>query len=143
MVRLYYFLMILVVWQLSACDKEEKEIENIDGLENPINPERNEVTVGAEGDTISIKTETIFWLHHIVEYEDGVETQYIFNELEDVEDRPQFLKVMTGDWYQVEEREKEVYFVIAPNDTGKERAIEVSISSGNTGDDITITQSAD
>ena len=54
-----------------------------------------------------------------------------------------FRKVMTGDWYQVEEREKEVYFEIAPNETGKERAIEVSISSGNTGDDITVTQSAD
>ena len=135
---------LLLVFALFACDDKEKEIEYpLDGPGIPINPERNEVTVGAEGDTISIKTETIFWLHHIVEYKDGVETQYIFNELEDVEDRPQFLKVMTGDWYQVEEREREVYFVIAPNDTGKERAIEVSISSGNTGDDITVTQSAD
>lgn len=136
--KTFIYSLLLIAFVLSACEDEV-----LIGTDTPINPERNEATIGAEGGTLSIKTETTFWLHHIVEYEDGVETQYIFNELEDVEDRPQFLKVMTGDWYQVEEREREVYFVIAPNDTGKERAIEVSISSGNTGDDITITQSAD
>lgn len=136
--KTFIYSLLLIAFVLSACEDEV-----LIGTDTPINPERNEATIGAEGGTLSIKTETTFWLHHIVEYEDGVETQYIFNELEDVEDRPQFLKVMTGDWYQVEEREREVYFVIAPNDTGKERAIEVSISSGNTGDDITVTQSAD
>lgn len=135
---------LLLVFALFACDDKEKEIEYpLDGPGIPINPERDEVTVAAEGGTLSIKTETTFWLHHIVEYEDGVETQYIFNELEDVEDRPQFLKVMTGDWYQVEEREKEVYFEIAPNETGKERAIKVEIECGDAFDQITVTQTAD
>lgn len=138
------FYSLLLVFALFACDDKEKEIEYpIDGLGIPINPERNEVTVAAEGDTISIRTETTFWLLHIVEYENGVETQWIFNELEDVEERPQFLKVMTGDWYRVEEREKEVYFEIAPNETGKERAIKVEIEHGDAFDRITVTQLAD
>ena len=132
---IYY---LLILFAFVACNEEQEG-----GEQEPINPERNEATIGAEGGTISIKTETTFWLHYIVEYEDGVEKQSIFNELEGEEEPLHFRKVMTGDWYQVEEREREVYFVIAPNDTGKERAIEVSISSGNTGDDITITQSAD
>ena len=135
---------LLLVFVLFACNDKEVVVEDpIVGYATPINPERNEVTVGAEGDTLSIKTETAFWLLHIVEYEDGVEKQYIFNELEDVEDCPQFLKVMTGDWYQVEEREREVYFVIAPNETGKERAIKVEIECGNAFDRITVTQTAD
>ena len=116
------------MFALFACDDKEKEIEYpLDGPGIPINPERDEVTVAAEGGTLSIKTETTFWLHHIVEYEDG----------------PQFLKVMTGDWYQVEEREREVYFVIAPNETGKERAIKVEIECGDAFDQITVTQTAD
>lgn len=136
--KTFIYSLLLIAFVLSACEDEV-----LIGTDTPINPERNEATIGAEGGTISIKTETTFWLHYIVEYEDGVEKQSIFNELEGEEEPLHFRKVMTGDWYQVEERGREVYFVIAPNDTGKERAIEVSISSGNTGDDITITQTAD
>ena len=136
--KTFIYSLLLIAFVLSACEDEV-----LIGTDTPINPERNEATIGAEGGTLSIKTETIFWLHHIVEYKDGVETQYIFNELEDVEDRPQFLKVMTGDWYQVEEREKEVYFEIAPNETGKERAIKVEIECGDAFDQITVTQTAD
>ena len=54
-----------------------------------------------------------------------------------------YRKVMSGDWYQVEEREKEVYFEIAPNETGKERAIKVEIECGDAFDQITVTQTAD
>lgn len=136
--KTFIYSLLLIAFVLSACEDEV-----LIGTDTPINPERNEATIGAEGGTLSIKTETPFWLLYIYEYEDGVEKQSISNELEGEEEPLHFRKVMTGDWYQVEEREREVYFVIAPNDTGKERAIEVSISSGNTGDDITITQSAD
>lgn len=136
--KTFLYSLLLIIFVLSACEDEV-----LIGTDTPINPERNEATIGAEGGTLSIKTETTFWLRYIYEYEDGVEKQSIFNELEGEEEPLHFRKVMTGDWYQVEEREREVYFVIAPNDTGKERAIEVSISSGNTRDDITITQSAD
>lgn len=136
--KTFLYSLLLIIFVLSACEDEV-----LIGTDTPINPERNEATIGAEGGTLSIKTETTFWLRYIYEYEDGVEKQSIFNELEGEEEPLHFRKVMTGDWYQVEEREREVYFVIAPNDTGKERAIEVSVSSGNTRDDITITQSAD
>ena len=136
--KIFIYSLLLIAFVLSACEDEV-----LIGTDTPINPERNEATIGTEGGTLSIKTETTFWLRYIYEYEDGVEKQSIFNELEGEEEPLHFRKVMTGDWYQVEEREKEVYFEIAPNETGKERAIEVSISSGNTGDDITVTQSAD
>ena len=136
MKTIFYYLLILFAFV--ACNEEQEG-----GEQEPINPERNEATIGAEGGTISIKTENIFWLHHIVEYEDGVEKQSIFNELESEEEPLDHRKVMSGDWYQVEEREKEVYFEIAPNETGKERALKVNITSGETFDDITVTQSAD
>lgn len=136
MKTIFYYLLILFAFV--ACNEEQEG-----GEQEPINPERNEATIGAEGGTISIKTENIFWLHHIVEYEDGVEKQSIFNELKSEEEPLDHRKVMSGDWYQVEEREKEVYFEIAPNETGKERALKVNITSGETFDDITVTQSAD
>lgn len=136
MKAIFYYLLILFAFV--ACNEEQEG-----GEQEPINPERNEATIGAEGGTISIKTETTFWLRYIYEYEDGVEKQSIFNELEGEEEPLHFRKVMTGDWYQVEEREKEVYFEIAPNETGKERAIKVEIQSGDAFDRITITQSAD
>ena len=132
---IYY---LLILFAFIGCKDEQME-----GGEDPINPERNEATIGAEGGTLSIKTETTFWLLYIYEYEDGVEKQSIFNELEGEEEPLHFRKVMTGDWYQVEEREKEVYFEIAPNETGKERAIKVEIECGDAFDRITVTQTAD
>ena len=128
----------MILFAFIGCKDEQME-----GGEDPINPERNEATIGAEGGTLSIKTETTFWLLYIYEYEDGVEKQSIFNELKSEEEPLDHRKVMSGDWYQVEEREKEVYFEIAPNETGKERALKVNITSGETFDDITVTQSAD
>ena len=132
---IYY---LLILFAFVACNEEQEG-----GEQEPINPERNEATIGADGGTISIKTETTFWLHYIVEYEDGVEKQSIFNELEGEEEPLDYRKVMSGDWYQVEEREKEVYFEIAPNETGKERAIKVEIECGDAFDQITVTQTAD
>ena len=136
--KTFIYSLLLIAFVLSACEDEV-----LIGTDTPINPERNEATIGAEGGTISIKTENIFWLHHIVEYEDGVEKQSIFNELESEEEPLDHRKVMSGDWYQVEEREKEVYFEIAPNETGKERAIKVEIECGDAFDRITVTQTAD
>lgn len=136
--KTFIYSLLLIAFVLSACEDEV-----LIGTDTPINPERNEATIGAEGGTISIKTETTFWLHYIVEYEDGVEKQSIFNELEGEEEPLDYRKVMSGDWYQVEEREKEVYFEIAPNETGKERAIKVEIECGDAFDQITVTQTAD
>ena len=136
MKTIFYYLLIL--FSFVACNEEQEG-----GEQEPINTERNEATIGTEGGTLSIKTETTFWLHYIVEYEDGVEKQSIFNELEGEEEPLDYRKVMSGDWYQVEEREKEVYFEIAPNETGKERAIKVEIECGDAFDQITVTQTAD
>ena len=75
--KTFIYSLLLIAFVLSACEDEV-----LIGTDTPINPERNEATIGAEGGTISIKTETPFWLLYIYEYEDGVEKQSISNELE-------------------------------------------------------------
>ena len=66
--KTFIYSLLLIAFVLSACEDEV-----LIGTDTPINPERNEATIGAEGGTLSIKTETTFWLRYIYEYEDGVE----------------------------------------------------------------------
>ena len=88
MKTIFYYLLILFAFV--ACNEEQEG-----GEQEPINPERNEATIGAEGGTLSIKTETTFWLLYIYEYEDGVEKQSISNELEG-EEEPLHFRISKG-----------------------------------------------
>ncbi len=130
---IYY---LLILFAFVACQEE-----NLEGKAEPINPERNEATIGAEGGTISIKTETDFRLSSLFVSVGGVEVDTLINVYNDsIRDFPQ---VLAGDWFRVEHRTKEVYFEIEPNESELIRELSLAIQRGDAGAYITVTQTAD
>lgn len=137
--KVILYSLFLATLFLFGCNDDEKE--EIIGIAPPINPEIEDATIGAEGGTISIKTETDFNLSSLGIYEDGIEVDHIIVLYD--ETLGKIPDTVTGDWYKVEHRPKEAYFEIEPNDTGKSRALKLAISRDDAGAYIDVTQAAE
>ncbi len=117
-------LLFLLPFFVVGCDDEAA------GKLSPINLERAESTVGAEGGIVTVRTERPdWWLEGVTEIHDGEKMPYRNNGYEEINGINTPYPEMTGDWYSIQKKEEYlIVFDIAPNTTGKERVVEVRIA---------------
>ena len=117
-------LLFLLPFFVVGCDDEAA------GKLSPINLERAESTVGAEGGIVTVRTDRLdWWLEGVTEIHDGEKMPYRNNGYEEINGINTPYPEMSGDWYTIQKKEEYlIVFDIEPNTTGKERVVEVRIA---------------